>query len=528
MGKNQHSKDRLFVTRTEWKESGGGHREAARGTAYHPLAFDSCGLSLQPYETPVCSPEGVLFDILNLFPYVQKHKKNPVTGAPMSTKDIIRLNMAKNAEGKWHCPVTFKEFNDHTHVVAVKSSGNVYSWDAVEELNIKRKNWTDLLTGENFTRKDIITLQDPSNAEHMALRDISNFKHLKEVREEEVSKLAGMEQAANIRHNASTEVVLQELYARQKREREEEEEKKRKAEEEEAGDEPGSKKRKILVEDLHPGKKITTGAAAASFTATGYSIATDNSCREATEEEIREARWKYQRKLGKKGYVQLQTTLGNLNLEIHCDFTPRTAENFIGLCKKGYYDGTPFHRLIKGFMIQGGDPTGKGTGGESLWGDPFKDEPDSRLVHDRRGIVSMANAGPGTNRSQFFITFKGCRHLDNQHTIFGRVVGGMETLNRMEAAEADKKDKPVTEIKILSAVVFVDPIEEAHKLFDDDMERRIAERKAATEASSAYTALGAQRPPPAKRSAQEEEDSNRVGFYSKPGPSTAEIGRAHV
>lgn len=144
----------MFLTATEWKELGG-KREAVGRSSYRPLAFDSCALSLQPYETPVCTPEGVLFDILNLFPYVQKHKKNPITGHSMTAKEIVRLTMAKNAEGKWHCPVTFKEFTDHTHVVAVKPSGNVYAYEAVEELNIRRKNWTDLMTGESFTRKDV-------------------------------------------------------------------------------------------------------------------------------------------------------------------------------------------------------------------------------------------------------------------------------------------------------------------------------------------------------------------------------------
>ena len=143
---------------------------------------------------------------------------------------------------------------------------------------------------------------------------------------------------------------------------------------------------KILVEDLHPGKKVTTGQAAASFTATGMDLRTGNQCREATEEEVRDVRWKFARKvspwvpwglglgvwvyvrvgsllfplhrlisfphtrarhnkqLGKKGYVQLQTSLGNLNIEVHCDFVPRTAENFLGLCLKGFYDGLAFHR----------------------------------------------------------------------------------------------------------------------------------------------------------------------------------------
>jgi cyclophilin family peptidyl-prolyl cis-trans isomerase len=118
--------------------------------------------------------------------------------------------------------------------------------------------------------------------------------------------------------------------------------------------------------------------------------------------------------------------LGDLNLELHCDVTPRTCENWLALAEAGYYDDTPFHRLIKHFMVQGGDPTGTGTGGCSIWGPTFADEFDARLSHDGRGVVSMANAGPNTNGSQFFITFKSARHLDRKHTIFGKIVGGKD------------------------------------------------------------------------------------------------------
>ena len=102
----------------------------------------------------------------------------------MATNQIIRLNMSKNADDVWQCPVTCKVFNDNTHVVAIKTTGNVNCYDAVYELNIKAKNFTDLLTGEKFVKADIITLQDPQNEEHMARRDVSTFVHLHQIREE--------------------------------------------------------------------------------------------------------------------------------------------------------------------------------------------------------------------------------------------------------------------------------------------------------------------------------------------------------
>lgn len=111
-------------------------------------------------------------------------------------------------------------------------------------------------------------------------------------------------------------------------------------------------------------------------------------------------------------------------------------------------------------MIQGGDPTGTGRGGESYWKTPFPDEVKYNLSHDDRGILSMANKGKDTNGSQFFITYRPCTHLDKKHTIFGRVVGGLDVLNKMEAVPTDESDRPERDIMIKEVSVFVDPYEE--------------------------------------------------------------------
>lgn len=102
----------------------------------------------------------------------------------------------------------------------------------------------------------------------------------------------------------------------------------------------------------------------------------------------------------KKGYVKMITNLGPLNLELACDLVPKTCENFMKHCQTGYYNGTLFHRSIRNFMVQGGDPTKTGTGGKSIWGKPFEDEFKANLVHQGRGVLSMANTGPNTNGSQ--------------------------------------------------------------------------------------------------------------------------------
>ena len=121
----------------------------------------------------------------------------------------------------------------------------------------------------------------------------------------------------------------------------------------------------------------------------------------------------------------LRTTLGDIHIQLFGAQVPKTMENFVGHCRSGYYDNVIFHRVISGFMLQTGDPLGDGTGGESIWGGEFEDEIVHSLRHDRPFTVSMANAGPGTNGSQFFITTVPTPWLDGKHTVFGRVVKGM-------------------------------------------------------------------------------------------------------
>jgi len=118
--------------------------------------------------------------------------------------------------------------------------------------------------------------------------------------------------------------------------------------------------------------------------------------------------------------VTLHTSLGDIKVELHCDLAPLACENFLALCGTGAYDGTLFHRNIPGFMVQGGDPTGTGRGGTSIWGRKFKDEFAPTLRHSSRGVLSMANSGPDTNGSQFFITYAKAAHLNNLYTVFGK------------------------------------------------------------------------------------------------------------
>ena len=145
----------------------------------------------------------------------------------------------------------------------------------------------------------------------------------------------------------------------------------------------------------------------------------------------------------------IDTTKGEIFLKLYTNECPKTTKNFITLGKRGYYDGLIFHRVIKNFMIQTGDPRGNGTGGESIYGKPFRDEFNENLKHEAF-MVSMANSGPNTNGSQFFITTVPCHWLDNKHTVFGKVYDGIDVVKVIEDTKVDKHNKPYEDIKIVT------------------------------------------------------------------------------
>jgi peptidyl-prolyl cis-trans isomerase-like protein 2 len=375
-------------------------------------------------------------------------------------------------------PVTFKVFTDNTHVVAIRhgTEANVFAWDTIERLNIKAKMWRDLVDDREFGRADIITLQDPQNIES---RDLSKYKFVQEgttvlTKEQEEERKGG-----NVNIDALGRVGDKVLRAKEAVE---------KARKERAalGDVNRSKAltqsgqmaapKPTLVQEkklAYNAAQYTTGKAAASFTSTGLTPETSGERALLTDEEymLKPKRVKI------KGYARIETNLGSLTSELQTETAPRAVWNFVQLAKKGYYNGIKFLRNIRNFMIQGGDPTGTGKGGESIWGKNFQDEFDGPLLHDARGIMSMANKGKNTNSSQFFITYRPAKHLDRKHTIFGRIVSGLDVLQKLENAPVDGSDRPINDIIMEHVVVFVDPFEEfqKQKREKDDAEKEKAE-----------------------------------------------------
>lgn len=476
--------DKLYITHSEW--SSGDNYSAAAGARSRPgattlrrLPFNFCAASLQPFKNPVCTKDGTIFDVEVISSWLDKHKTNPVNGEPLAAKDLIKLSFARNADtdsntpgfsdgqGDLIDPVSFKVFTDNTHIVAIRHGtyANVFAWDTVEKMNIKAKNWRDLVDDEEFGRSDLITLQDPQNA---ASRDLSLFKYLNDGQEALPTKEQEEERkAGNINIDALGRVGDKVLRAKQavekaRQQREAGGDVNRSSSNAVAKTSNGAVQRKPMIQD----KKVapnaatyTTGRAAASFTSTGLTPETSGERALLSDEEY----MLKPKRVKTKGYVRMETNLGDLNIEVYPEFAPRAVWNFTRLAGKGYYRGVAFHRNIRNFMIQGGDPSGTGKGGESIWGKNFNDEFEGPMTHDVRGILSMANKGKNTNSSQFFITYRPVKHLDHKHTIFGKVVGGLDVLSRMEEAPTDGSDRPLNKIVIKDVIVYLDPFEEFQK-----------------------------------------------------------------
>lgn len=168
------------------------------------------------------------------------------------------------------------------------------------------------------------------------------------------------------------------------------------------------------------------------------------------------------------GKVLLKTTVGDIDIELWARECPKACRNFIQLCLEGYYKNTEFHRLVKGFIVQGGDPNGDGTGGESIYGQPFKDEFHSRLRYTRRGLVGMANSGKDDNASQFFFTFAPTPELQNKNTLFGKITGDtIYNMLKLEEGIVDHQERPMHAHRIVSTEVLSNP-------FDDIIPRTLA------------------------------------------------------
>eukprot|EP00914_Ancora_sagittata_P002435 GHVO01005363.1.p1 GENE.GHVO01005363.1~~GHVO01005363.1.p1 ORF type:complete len:500 (+),score=117.91 GHVO01005363.1:21-1520(+) len=459
MGKNRHSKDKLYIIASEHARDWGGYKKKKEGLPFRVLPFDCCAYTLSPFKNPVVTRGGMVFDIDAILKFIRVHKKNPVDGTPLTPKMLTPLKFHKNSSDEYACPVTHKVFTAHSHIVANAVSGNVYLNEAVDHLCRKPNSWIDPMSDEPFTPEDIIHIQAPHNLER---RNLELFKHLEDVNENTDERGVATKAIVPPAPPQINETSLMTKIMTAHREEQKDSTSFSSIDPTPAGsmDNPNG----LIRHGLY-----TTDRHAASFTSTVIDGATGGKTeyRPMTDYEVRKIVYDKVRDAKEKGYVQLDTSVGPLNIELHTDMAPLACDNFLRHCETGYYKDTIFHRCIKNFIIQGGDPLGTGTGGESAFGAPFRDEYDNRLKHMLGGVVSMANGGKKhDNKSQFYITFKSCEHLDNRHTVFGKVVGGGPTLKAMEGLETDKKDRPKVPPKILKTTVFRNPFKDDKYLKD--------------------------------------------------------------
>lgn len=313
----------MYLTYTEWTTLYGGKKSGPADDTddanFRRLPFDHCCLSLQPFEHPYCDANGNVFELEAILPYLKQYKHNPVSGRSLDQKSLIKLNFYKNAEDQYHCPVLFKLFTKHSHIVAVKTTGNVFSYEAVEQLNIKTKNWKDLVNDQPFERKDLITIQDPSNASKFNLSSFHHIKNNLRVEDEAVTK-ERLDPAAKLKTvSMETKEILSELKREYKA--------------------PVTEQKKSKSEaDKFNAAHYSTGEVAAGFTSTVMPMEMTHKAAIIAEDLVRYERVK------KKGYVKLVTNFGALNLELFCDVVTKTCENFMKHCQNGYYNGTKFHR----------------------------------------------------------------------------------------------------------------------------------------------------------------------------------------
>ncbi|POY75263.1 putative Peptidylprolyl isomerase [Rhodotorula taiwanensis] len=525
--------DRLYITHAEHSGALGQHSASSRGaqaknTVLAKLPFDHCALTLKPFETPVCTQDGTVYELMAIIPFLRLHGTDPMSGKKLAPGDLIKLNFARNNEGQYHDPITFKVFNDHTAIAAIKTTGNVYARESVDRLNLKPNNLHDLLTDEPFTRKDVIMLQDPLNldkkdgqsitaavpslatavrSDPFKERTVSKFDYVRRALkvDEDQGALSGINvEASGIGRVLKTlEKGKQDKAEVRMRAYDRAAQAKSDAAAAAANKVPSTNASAVASTSSSTAvpynqAPISTNRAAAAFTSTSAAVTTKSENAKWDEEYLM---YEEVKDRNEKGYARMVTNYGALNFELFANVAPKACYNFLSLARDGYYSNIKFHRLIPGFMLQGGDPTGTGRGGESRWGKPFDDEFQARNAykHDQRGMLSMANSGPNTNGSQFFVTFRErCDHLNGKHTVFGRLVGGQDVLDKIERVPIDPAtDRPLKPVTLIDVEVFGDPFEDYKERLAKRLKREENERAGFDE----------------KRRRKEERDKDRTTWF---------------
>ncbi|KAF9455032.1 peptidylprolyl isomerase-like protein 2 [Macrolepiota fuliginosa MF-IS2] len=450
--------NKLYITHEEHTGKFGSHSSSvgykAKQEAPHPGArtpFDCCALSFQPFTHPVCARNadgtGTVFDLVNIIPWLKQHDNtHPFTKETLAPTDLITLHYSrKEATSEIHDPISFKPFSEHSHIVAVATTGNVYLAESV-------KGNRDLLADIPIKKTDIITLQNPHGMPSVSVPASTSTKTVTATKT--TQPVVGPKDAKTVANPAPAGPVA-------------------------------AAKKAAEPWNISP---YSSGLPGAALTSTSIDPHIQSAKLLWDEEELMFEEFVNPsgKKKGKdkdvgkrRAYVRVVTSLGgsSLNLELYCEKAPKTCYNFLMLAKAGKYDNCLFHRLVPGFMVQTGDPTGTGAGGESHWGQPFRDEYDLKgaATHDSRGVLAMANKGAATNGSQWYVTFRSTPHLDKKHTVFGKLVGGEDVLDAIEKIPVKPgTDRPAKPIRITQVVIYQDPFDEYKKRHAKKLARQAA------------------------------------------------------
>ena len=451
MGKHRHSKDRLFITASEHKTEWGGKKDPSQ-CPIPKLAFNYCPLSLQPFKDPVCTPNGICFDIVNIVPFVKKYGKNPVDGTPLKLDDLIKLTFYKDAEGNYICPVSSKVLTESSKIVAIKTSGVVYSAGTVEELNKKPKFFFDLMTNKKFAPSDIIVIQDPMNWSNRLINDFDYIKKDLDFNLVEDPEEKGL---ANIQLSSLGKRVLSQV-----------EEKRRALEEEELMKKALIKKKKkpVDLEELLPvtefleerkerndwrHERHQTGKMATSVTSTYVNLETGDEKRGLSDIEILMIIWNEIKSLHLKTHIQLQTNLGEFNAELHSDHAVRTVYSFLDLVYKGSMSGMKFKRLLPGEILYMENSASRELKFDTV-------DKSEKMLHDKPGLFTIDTLG-GLNTMG--ITMDRAPQLNNTHSMFGEILSGLDLLSLIDMA-GEENGYPNKVLEINQIKVLQDPYRE--------------------------------------------------------------------
>lgn len=446
--------DKLYITHGEWASGEYGGGKAARtlreGEVERPLPLDCCALTFTPVQSPMASSTGYIYERVAVEEYVKKYARDPVTYKPLSLKDLFLLHLERDPSGELICPVTGKPLSSHQLVLAVRPTGRVYSGEGLKRLMASgdrdaegRQIYHDYYGEASFHEGDLVILNDPSKLEGRLPR---NFGHVRDVGEGGASskgkgiggqgtlQRSGSEMATHVKDRA-VEAVMTE------------------------------KRLKVDNPPMEASYSRPTGTSTLSMVPVASPKGTDSSQLTMEQRLFREVR--------DQGKATVRTNYGDMHFILHCREAPRTCYNFLTLARRGYYAGVPFHRLLRGFVLQGGDPTGTGMGGDSCWGRPFPSEPGGLATHHRkRGLLSMANRGDAcSNTSQFFVTLAPAAHLDGIHPVFGEMIGGEETLASIERVPVDERGKPLRPVIMEDVIIVEDPYVELRKRIEEEGKR---------------------------------------------------------